>query len=628
VGGTPAATVTSDVTYTAQWTEKGDIPYVVKYYQKDLGAVTYTEVTTDKDDKTGVTNGTASPTVKSYTGFTLAKTTYEDSAHTIEQTDVLPIAGDGKLVIKLYYDREKYTVTYAPGTHSDFTADAHQNIEYGATTPTFAGATETGKTTPKAQTGYEFTGWDTVGGTPAATVTSDVTYTAQWAGRVYIVTYNKNADDADGTIGTKQATFATSFTTEQTGFTRPGHELAGWSTQLDGGSSVYTPGQAFTYTTPGNITLHAQWAAKTVTVSYKKNYSSSDTDNYTIDATKKYDEKLTAPNAPSRTGYAFGGWYKDAACTTAWNFNAYELTTTNGVQGADTDAPALALYAQWTANTTAITLNAGYTGGTGGTVTATYDEATLTGYTALTRTGYTLDGYFTASTGGTKVIETNGTLVSDAAGYTTDGNWTYTGSSLLTLYAQWTAAQSNPGQNNGGNNDPGDNGNDDPDKGDDPNDNGSDVENGNDGSNPDGNGDDPGDNGNDAPDDNGDSLDGDASAPANNNGSNAAAGGAKIAATGNAANIAATGIEIGDTDTPLSDIPGNDAGSENDADRGPAPSTDTEINPSDTPLAGGNGQASALGTALPIAGAALAAALLSIFLILLLRRRKRDGEGA
>ncbi|MDR2611149.1 MAG: hypothetical protein LBC58_06800 [Clostridiales Family XIII bacterium] len=56
--------------------------------------------------------------------------------------------------------------------------------------------------------------------------------------------------------------------------------------------------------------------------------------------------------------------------------------------------------------------------------------------------------------------------------------------------------------------------------------------------------------------------------------------------------------------------------------------TDTEINPSDTPLAGGNGQAFALGTALPIAGAALAAALLSIFLILFLRRRKRNGEGA
>jgi hypothetical protein len=101
-------------------------------------------------------------------------------------------------------------------------------------------------------------------------------------------------------------------------------------------------------------------------------------------------------------------------------------------------------------------------------------------------------------------------------------------------------------------------------------------------------------------------------------------------ATGNGATVAATATatEIGDADTPLSDVPGNDVSSENDADRGPAPSTDTEINPSDTPLGGGNGQASALGTALPIAGAALAAALLSIFLILFLRRRKRDEEEA
>ncbi|MDR2610163.1 MAG: InlB B-repeat-containing protein, partial [Clostridiales Family XIII bacterium] len=99
-------------------------------------------------------------------------------------------------------------------------------------------------------------------------------------------------------------------------------------------------------------------------------------------------------------------------------------------------------------------------------------------------------------------------------------------------------------------------------------------------------------------------------------------------APGNATAATATGTEIGDTDTPLSDVPGNDVGSENDADKGPAPSTDTEINPSDTPLAGGSGQASALGTALPIAGAALAAALLSIFFILFLRRRKRDEEEA
>ena len=33
-----------------------------------------------------------------------------------------------------------------------------------------------------------------------------------------------------------------------------------------------------------------------------------------------YGGKLTAPAAPVRAGYNFGGWYKESACTTPWNF--------------------------------------------------------------------------------------------------------------------------------------------------------------------------------------------------------------------------------------------------------------------------------------------------------------------
>ena len=45
----------------------------------------------------------------------------------------------------------------------------------------------------------------------------------------------------------------------------------------------------------------------------------------------------TQPTAPTATGYTFGGWYTDAACTTSFNFST-EI------------ASDLMLYAKWTAN--------------------------------------------------------------------------------------------------------------------------------------------------------------------------------------------------------------------------------------------------------------------------------------
>lgn len=52
-----------------------------------------------------------------------------------------------------------------------------------------------------------------------------------------------------------------------------------------------------------------------------------------------YNESITAPTAPTKTGYTFVGWYKDEALNQAWDFSSDTVT-------ADTT-----LYAKWTANT-------------------------------------------------------------------------------------------------------------------------------------------------------------------------------------------------------------------------------------------------------------------------------------
>lgn len=47
-------------------------------------------------------------------------------------------------------------------------------------------------------------------------------------------------------------------------------------------------------------------------------------------------ETIAAPTPPTRDGYTFGGWYRDVACTGAWDFKA------------DTVAADITLYAKWT----------------------------------------------------------------------------------------------------------------------------------------------------------------------------------------------------------------------------------------------------------------------------------------
>ncbi len=53
--------------------------------------------------------------------------------------------------------------------------------------------------------------------------------------------------------------------------------------------------------------------------------------------------KISAPSAPSATGYTFGGWFKEPACTNAWTFASDVVNET------------MTLYAKWTANVYTIT---------------------------------------------------------------------------------------------------------------------------------------------------------------------------------------------------------------------------------------------------------------------------------
>jgi uncharacterized protein (TIGR02145 family)/uncharacterized repeat protein (TIGR02543 family) len=138
--------------------------------------------------------------------------------------------------------------------------------------------------------------------------------------------------------------------------------------------------------------------------------------------TVNYDAKASAPTDPTRTGYTFGGWFKEAGCTNEWVFG------TDIVTGATT------IYAKWTLNIYTITFSVNG-GGTVSPTTAQTGEGwklTLTSLPTPTRNGYIFKGWFTASTGGTAV--TINDVYSDDA----------------TIYAQWVEQRTITFNANGG----------------------------------------------------------------------------------------------------------------------------------------------------------------------------------
>ena len=135
---------------------------------------------------------------------------------------------------------------------------------------------------------------------------------------------------------------------------------------------------------------------------------------------------------PTKTGYNLKGYahagilYYNSVCSSArnWDVVVEDLDSSYWVNGSNTS---LRLYAQWKAIDYTVTLN--QNGGTGGlsSVIATYDSAMPTLSSLPSRTYYNLNGYFDASSGGTKYYNANGTSAR---------NWDKT--SATTLYAQWT----------------------------------------------------------------------------------------------------------------------------------------------------------------------------------------------
>jgi uncharacterized repeat protein (TIGR02543 family) len=118
--------------------------------------------------------------------------------------------------------------------------------------------------------------------------------------------------------------------------------------------------------------------------------------------------KVTTPPAMTRSGFTFGGWFKEAALTSPWNF------------AADTVTADITLYAKWdTAVSYTVTFNANGGDSTPATQTVT-GGGKATAPTAPAKAGFSFEGWYREAG------------LANRWGFDTD---TVTGN--LTLYARW-----------------------------------------------------------------------------------------------------------------------------------------------------------------------------------------------
>jgi len=125
------------------------------------------------------------------------------------------------------------------------------------------------------------------------------------SGTSYSVTYSANS--GTGAPATQTAPVGTTVTLSSIAPTRTGYTFASWNTAADGTGTTYASGAALTIPTNG-VTLYAQWAPVTYTLTYNGNTSSGGTVPAAQTFTVAAPAAVKAAGTLVKTGTTFTGW--------------------------------------------------------------------------------------------------------------------------------------------------------------------------------------------------------------------------------------------------------------------------------------------------------------------------------
>ena len=390
-GWSPALAAISNapVTYTAQFSEKTR-EYTVQWVNYN-GTVL-------KEEK--VAYGTT-PTAP------VAPTRPNDNYYTYTfdawSPAIASVGGDQTYTATYNYEKQvpKYTATFMNGSETVYAP----SLKSGEV-PVFDGTIPT--KTADAQYTYTFDGWSTTDGGALAyaagaalpALTADVTYYAHFAtttNNYRIIWKSENGKvtlETDPTVpyGTAPSFNGAKPTKDRMGATV--YTFDGWSSAI-GGGKIALP------SVTGNATYYAHFSDDPVyTVTFDANgHGTAPSSQEVVE-----NQHVTEPDAPVAAEWIFGGWYKEAECTNAWNF-ASDVVTANRT-----------LYAKWTPVVASVTVNSATT------YYATIDDAFTAANNATAASTLTLLQDVTVTTKLTYNNSNNKDCILDLNGHTLTSN--------------------------------------------------------------------------------------------------------------------------------------------------------------------------------------------------------------
>ena len=297
-----------NVTITGSFTANGNTAYTVEHYQQNLAGDGYDLVEADTEHLTGETDTTATANPKAYTGFTFDGT--------VEGTVASGnIAGDGSLVLKLYYTRNSYEVSYAytgtvPAGASALPAAA--SYKYGADVTVAPQATAPG---------YTFNGWLEDGKVtasfkmPAGPVQLTGSFTANTDTRYTVEHWT---EDLDGEGYTLRETEANLTGVTDTTATAEAKSYEGFRFDEDNENNVLTG----VITGDGKLVLKVYYARNSYEVSYDYGAAPTGASQLPGTVSYKYGAEVRVADKATAPGYTFDGWKKDNAEVTSFTMPA------------------------------------------------------------------------------------------------------------------------------------------------------------------------------------------------------------------------------------------------------------------------------------------------------------------
>ena len=426
------ATVTSPMTLTAHW-KAAQVNYTINYWQQkvtdDKNATDaqktyeYVEAVTKK-----ATTGTrvSATNSKTYKGF---KYNANNSSKDVE------ISGDGTTIINVYYDRVLCTVNFyvdKGGYYwSDWKITKTVTGLYGANLPEGAWDSSSYWTVEKGGgTGcilltsfdFETAGYANNQGniTQNGVVTTCNFYRQGKSGSTSVHYYNEQADGSYKLVQTIKTSGGTLTVHEK----YAGYDLYKYTTAKNPGtSSSYWEKQEDVYDGKrlDDYPVSIASKLKTYSLSYY-NYNSVTKTEKNIKYTASL--KSYANYTPARPSglpdyYVFGGWYKDKACTTEFDFNTEKMPNAN-----------VQIYAKWTAKKISLTYNLNNPEGTVDKGTKKVAAGTIASTvlpSASAIEGYSFAGWYVADENGhmTNVaFNANDAILKDT---NVIGKWLYNG---------------------------------------------------------------------------------------------------------------------------------------------------------------------------------------------------------